>query len=99
MEVVLDENGLLEYIKTYVAKPQACDAQNLSQWKKYVAKARRIILEGVRDHIVSNLHGKETLFAMWKALIELFENNSDPWKLELKDKLSSIKMQKNDTIP
>ncbi len=30
MEVVLDENGLLEYIKTNVAKPQASDAQNLA---------------------------------------------------------------------
>ena len=45
--VVLDENGLLEYIKTSIEKPQAYDAQNLSYWKKYVAKARRIILEGV----------------------------------------------------
>ena len=26
MEVVLDDNGLVEYIKSYVAKPQASDA-------------------------------------------------------------------------
>lgn len=31
MEMVLDENVLLEYIKTYVAKPPDSDAQNLSQ--------------------------------------------------------------------
>ena len=59
MEENLDDNGFLEYIKIYVAKPQASDAQNLSQCKKDVAKARRIILEGVQDHIVSNLHRKE----------------------------------------
>ena len=58
MEAVLDDNGLLEYIKTNVAKPLEFDAQNLSQWKKYVAKARRIILEGVHDRIDSNIHGK-----------------------------------------
>ena len=31
VEVVLDDNGLLEYIKTNVAKPQESDAQGLTQ--------------------------------------------------------------------
>lgn len=44
MEVILDDNGLLEFIKRDVAKPTKFDAQNLSQWKKDVAKARGIIL-------------------------------------------------------
>ena len=52
----------------------------------------------VRDHIVSNIHGKETPFARWKTITELFANNSDHMKLTLKDKLQSIKMQKNQTI-
>ena len=54
---------------------------------------------GVKDHIVSNLHGKETRHAMWKALTDLFQNSSDHRKLALKDKLRNIKMQKGDTIP
>jgi len=94
MEAMLDENGMLEYVKTEIAKPSQSDAQQLAQWKKDVAKTRRIILKGVRDHVVSNLHGKETPFAMWKALTELFENNIDHRKLALKDKLRNIKMQK-----
>ena len=60
MVVVLDENGLLEYIKTNVAKPPESEG--------HVAKVRRIILEGVHDHIISNIHGKESLFALWKTL-------------------------------
>lgn len=62
-------------------------------------KMRRIIPEGVRDHIVSNLHSKETPFAMWKALASLFQNNNDHRKLALKDKLRKIKMEKGDSIP
>ena len=54
---------------------------------KDTAKARRMILKGVRDHIVPKLHGKETPFHMWKALIDLFESNSDARKLALKEKL------------
>lgn len=56
-------------------------------------------MEIVRDHIVSNIHGKETPFKMWKALTQLFENSSDHENLALKDKLQNIKMRKNETIP
>lgn len=58
MEEVIDVNKLMEYIKTNVPKPRSTDAQNLAQWKKDIANARRSILEGVRDHIISNIHGK-----------------------------------------
>ena len=57
-----------------------------------------ILLEGVKDHIVSSLHGKATPFATWKALTDLFQSSSDHRKLVLKDKLRKIKMEKNDTI-
>ena len=56
-------------------------------------------MEGVKDHIVSNLHGKATPFLMWKALTELFERNNDQRRLALKDKLRKIKMEKGDSIP
>jgi len=52
MEEMIDENGLLDYVKTNIPKLGSTDAHNLAQWKKYVAKARRIILEEVRDEIV-----------------------------------------------
>ena len=63
-----------------------------------MAKARWIILEGVRDHIVSSLQGKDTPFSTWKTLKDLYQNNSDQRKLVLKDKLRRIKMEKGDTI-
>ena len=45
MEVVLDDNELLEYIKTNIPKPPTSNAQPLTQWRKDIAKARRMILE------------------------------------------------------
>ena len=65
MEEVLEDNGLNEFIDIDIPKPPTTDSQDLANWKKCVAKARRIILEGVRDHIVSNLHGNDTPYAMW----------------------------------
>ena len=99
MEAVLEENGLKEFIVSDVPKPTSTDAALLDAWKKKVAKMRRILLEGVRDHIVSSLHGKATPFEMWKALTDLFQSSSDQRKLALKDKLRKIKMEKGDSIP
>ena len=64
MEVVLEDNGLTKLIDNDIPKPATTDATNLDAWKKKVAKARRILLEGVRDHIVSSLHGKVKKYSM-----------------------------------
>jgi hypothetical protein len=99
MEAVLEDNGLKEFIDKDVPKPNAADAANLDAWKKKLAKVRRIMLEGVRDHIVSSLHGKATTHAMWKTLTDLFQNNSGHRKMVLKDKLKKIKVEKGESIP
>ena len=79
-----------EFIDNDVPKPVVADAANLDSWKKKVAKAGMILLEGVRDHIFSSLHGKSTPYSMWKALTYLFQSNSDHRKFTLKDKLKKI---------
>jgi len=96
MEAVLEDNNLKEFIDQEVPKP--IRAAELAKWKKCVARARRILLEGVRDHIVSSLHGKKTSFSMWKTLKDIYQNSSDQRKLALKDKLQKIKCEKGDTI-
>ena len=45
MEVVLEDNELKEFIDKDIPKPPKTDAQDLAEWRKCVAKARRIILE------------------------------------------------------
>ena len=56
MEAVLEDNGLKDFIDQEV--PKSTDKTELVEWGKCVARARRILLEGVRDHIVSSLHGR-----------------------------------------
>ena len=68
MEAVLDDNGLKEFIDADILKPASSDVAALDAWKKKVAKCRRILLEGVKDQIVSSLHKKATPFLMWKDL-------------------------------
>ena len=47
MEVVLKDNGLKDFIDQEIPKPTTANAKELAEWKNCVAKARRIILEGV----------------------------------------------------
>ena len=98
MEAVLEDNGMKELIDTDILEPNQADVVQHETWRKIVAKARRILLEGVRDHIVSSIHGKETPYVMWKALTDLFQSSNEHKKLALKDKLGKIKMEKGDTI-
>ena len=72
MEVVPEDNNLKEFIDQDIPKPTISNAKDPAEWKKCVARARQITLEGVRDHIVLSLHGKDTLYAMWKELTNLF---------------------------
>ena len=99
MEAVLEDNEPKEFVDSDVPKPTSSDVALLDAWKKKVAKIRRILLEDVKDHIVSSLHEKATPFAMWKVLTYLFQSNNDQSKLALKDKLKKIKMEKGDSIP
>ena len=77
MEAVLEDNGLKEFIDSDVPKPGSSDAALLDAWQNKTEKTRRILLEGVKDHIVSSFHGKATPFLMWKALTDLFQSRSD----------------------
>ena len=97
LEVVLDENGLKEFIDVEVPKPT--NVAQLEAWQKKTTKCRRIMLEGVKDHIVSSLHGKASPYLMWKALTYLFQRKSNQRKLALKDKLRNIKCENGDSMP
>ena len=77
MEAVLDDNGLLEFIDHEVPKPTSTDAAVIEAWQKKTSRCRRILLEGVKDHIVSSMHGKASTYLMWKALTDLFQSKSD----------------------
>jgi len=49
-----------------------------------MACAKRLILDGVRDHIVSHIAGKDTAKEMWDALAryirEFYSNERCSWR-------------------
>lgn len=67
---MLEDNGVGEFIKQLIAPPQ--DPQQLAQHNKNDIKARRIILEGAKDHIVPHIHEKKKTYEMFDAILKLY---------------------------
>ena len=58
----------------------------------------KLIVDGVKDHLLSIIFELDRAHEMLKALKEMFEINSTTRILNLKDNLSHIKMNKGETI-
>ena len=61
-------------------------------------KAKWMILDGVRDHIISHISGKNTTKEMWDTLFTLYQGTSEQRKMYLEEKLRCTKMQKGERI-
>lgn len=66
MSFLLDVYGLKTYVDNVVTVPQ--NANQLKEYRKEMAKAKWLILDGVRDYIVSHISDKGTAKKMWDAL-------------------------------
>jgi len=74
------------------------DAQQAEAHNKNDAKARRIILDGVKDHIVPHLSGFDTIRKMLEAIIKLYQNSNMNINMVLKEKLINTKMGKGESV-
>jgi 2-phosphoglycerate kinase len=61
-------------------------------------KERRIIIDGVKDHIIPHLSGKKTTKEMWESLTKLYQLDNQSRKMMLREKLRSTKMARGDTV-
>jgi hypothetical protein len=62
------------------------------------AREQRIILDGVRDHLIPHLDEKLTTKEMWDALTNLYENKNENKKMALRDKLHNTRMAKGESV-
>lgn len=74
MSFLLDEHGLKAYVDNVVAVLE--DADQWKEYRKEMAKVKWLILDGIRDHIVSHVSGKNTAKEMRDTLVQLYQNTS-----------------------
>ena len=94
--LLLEENDLLQCVNEKVPKPEA--KEDKRRWRKDDAKARRILVDLVRDHLVPQISEKTTARKTFKTLKKLFEHSSINVTLTLRNNLSNMKMTKSENI-
>jgi hypothetical protein len=94
--ITLEESDLMKFVEEFVPKP--ADASEKTQWKKNDAKARKIIIYSVKDHLIPHISPMKTAKEMFDALKKLFESKNTYRAIALKHQLQNIKMTKADTI-
>ena len=72
---VLKEWKIWSFASTVTTKPT--DKDELAEFEALEARARRVILDGVKDHLIPHLTKKKTTYDMWDALKQLFEAKNE----------------------
>jgi hypothetical protein len=97
-DVSCSQREICNYVSFVIVAPTA-DPIALDLHEVKEAKAQRIILDGVKDHLIPHLAEKKTAKEMWNALKNLFEAKNENRKMALKAKLhDNTKMGKEESV-
>jgi hypothetical protein len=94
--LLLEKNDLKEYVESVVLSPN--NPQELAAHKKKEVKAKRVLLDSVKDHLIPHIFEKKTAKDMYDALVGLYQSKNTNWKLILRHNLRSVEMSKSDTV-
>jgi hypothetical protein len=94
ISAILRENKIWSFVISVVVVPTTYPiALDVPEGKE--AKARRLILDGVKDSLIPHLAEKKTTYEMWET--NLYEAKNENQKMALKDKLHDTKMGKGES--
>ena len=73
MIFLLQENELWDIVENTTTHPVVVptDVTLLAAYNKKSIKAKRIILDSIKDHLIPHLKGKENAYDMWESLTKL----------------------------
>ena len=100
--LILEENELWDEVvhnttTVPIVVPPSIDAATLTAFNKDI-KAKRIILDAVKDHVIPHISSKTLAYQMWEALTSLFQSSNENRKMVLREKLKSTKMAKDEGV-
>jgi hypothetical protein len=94
--LVLMENGIWEFSNIHMTPPTYLSQLGIHNQKD--VKAKTIILDGVKDHLIPHLSQKSTVRDLWEALKGLFHSKNENRKMVLKEKLKDTKITRSNTM-
>jgi hypothetical protein len=94
--LILEENDLAKFIKEGVPKPT--DAAAKEKHQKDTIRAKRIIADSIKDHLIPQVASKKTQKEMFDALTRMYEGKNINRKMNLRTQLKSTRMHKGETV-
>jgi len=89
--LILEENDLVSFVEQDIEELEGYEAK--AKYKKDLIKAKRIIVDSIRNHLIPHVSALKNPKKMMYALSRLFEGNNITWKMTLRTQLKNVKMQ------
>jgi hypothetical protein len=96
LQMILDENDLLEHVT--VGVPELDEEEEKTKHKKNEKKAKRIVSDSVKDHLIPHIYELQTTGQMYEALSRLYESKYISWNLTLRNHLRNMKMDNSESV-
>ena len=89
-DIVNGTTANLVIVSTVVADKAVFDKKDI--------KAKRIILDAIKDHVIPHVTGKYYAHHTWTTLTNLFQSSNENQKMVLREKLKGIQMNKGENM-
>jgi hypothetical protein len=90
--MILDEGELWEIMENPVVP--STDVVLFAEFQRQNKRAKRTILDTVKDHVIPHIFGKDYAYQMWQSLCSLYQSPIQNCKMVLQEKLRGTKMWK-----
>jgi hypothetical protein len=79
MILLLQENELWDIVENTTNRPMVVptDATLLAACTKKNIKAKSIILDSIKDHLIPDLTGKTNAYEMWESLTKFYQSTNE----------------------
>ena len=94
--LILEENDLEGFIEEDIPEPEEDEAT--TKHKKSLVKAKRIIADSIKDHLIPHVSSLKTPKQMFDALSRLYEGKNINKKMALRTQLKNVRMQDSELI-
>ena len=85
-----------KYISEEVPAPKGDEAKAIH--KKNLLKAKRIIVDSIKDHLVLDVSSLKTPKEVFNFFTKLFKGKNINWNMTLRNQLKNVKIQKPETM-
>lgn len=94
--LLLEEVEVWDVVEANVQAP--IDPAQLVEFNKKNVKAKRILLNVIKDHLFPHVLGMRYAYQMWESLVSLHQSSNEKRKIVLRQKLCNTKMIKTDSV-